>query len=299
MTRRSRSWWWGMLLLTMALATSAAAQQQQPAIQWQEGPTVGKLGDIAEVRVPAGYRFVGKAGAMKLLELTQNPTSGNELGALVPNDEESARAKNMWFVIFEFSDIGYVKDDEKDKLDADAIYKSLDEGTEESNKIRKQRGWPSFHLTGWYKPPFYDPKTNNLTWAIRGKGDAPQGGESVNYSVRILGRRGTMNVDVVLSPERVGAVVPKFETVMEGFAFQTGQSYAEFRSGDKIAAVGLTALIAGGVGAAALKSGLLGKFWKLIVAGIVALGVALKKMAQYFKRMIQGKATEEDTVQQG
>ncbi|MCL5287825.1 MAG: DUF2167 domain-containing protein, partial [Acidobacteria bacterium] len=191
-----------------------------------------------------------------------------------------------------------VKDDEKDKLDSDAILKSLQEGTEESNKIRKQRGWQLFHVAGWSKPPFYNPTTNNLTWSIRGVADAmgnEPAGESINYSLRILGRRGTMNVDLVLSPHQVDAVVPEFENLMTGFSYVSGQKYAEFRAGDKVAAYGLTALVVGGAAAAAAKSGLLAKFWKVIVLAFVALAGFIKKIFLYFRRMISGQAAAEDT----
>ena len=43
-----------------------------------------------------------------------------------------------WFVVFDFSDMGYVKDDDKDELDAKAILASIKEGTEASNKVRKR-----------------------------------------------------------------------------------------------------------------------------------------------------------------
>ena len=46
--------------------------------------------------------------------------------------------------------------------------------------------------------------------------------------------------------------------------FKAGSRYAEFGQGDKIAAYGLTALVAGGAGAALAKSGLLSKMWKAI-----------------------------------
>jgi uncharacterized membrane-anchored protein len=64
---------------------------------------------------------------------------------------------------------------------------------------------------------------------------------------------------------------------MGGFQFSTGNRYAEWVKGDKVAAYGLTALVAGGVGAAAAKSGLLGKLWKAIVLGAVAVAAALKR----------------------
>jgi len=117
--------------------------------------------------------------------------------------------------------------------------------------------------------------TNNLTWAIRG---ASEGSESVNYSVRLLGRRGVMDVDLVLDPTHVAAAVPDFNQLLTGFTFSTGNRYAEFQAGDKVAAYGLTALVAGGAGAALAKSGLLGKVWKLIVFGAIAALAAIKRL---------------------
>jgi uncharacterized membrane-anchored protein len=249
---------------------------------------------MAEIQVPAGYKFAGKDGAKRFLELTENPPSGRELGVIIPAEKDEG---GFWFVIFEFEDVGYVKDEDRDKLDASALLKSLQEGTEEANKVRKERGWDAFHITGWYKAPFYDARTNNLTWAIRGRGDNPQDSETVNYSTRILGRRGTMNVDLVLGADGVTATVPKFEDVMTGFSYVEGQRYAEYRAGDKIAEYGLAALITGGAGAVLVKSGLLQKFWKLIVVGFVALAASLKKMFAYLKRILTGKAGEESPVE--
>jgi len=44
-----------------------------------------------------------------------------------------------------------VKDNEK--IDADAILKTLKENTEASNAERKRRGWPELHVVGWSIPP--------------------------------------------------------------------------------------------------------------------------------------------------
>ena len=261
----------------------ARAQDEVPLIQWEPGPTAGKLGNIAEINVPEGYLFTGKPGAQKLLELTHNIPGGNELGALVPKGEEE---KDQWFVIFEFSEVGYIKDDEKDRLDANAILSSLQKGTEAQNKIRQEKGWPAFHVIGWDKPPFYESRTNNLTWSIRGRGDS--GGESINYSTRLLGRRGTMNVDLVVSPEQAAQAVPQLETLIAGVAYKQGNRYSEFVRGDKVATYGLTALVGGGAGALAVKTGLLKKFWKLIVVVLIAIaGVVRKFFAAIFGRKNQ------------
>ena len=135
------------LLALLALPLSAHAQEQAATpkvkIDWQDGPTVGKLGALAEIKVPEGYRFAGADGTRKFLELTENPPSGAELGVLIPERKESDPSHGFWFVIFEFRNIGYVKDDDRDKLNADALLKELQTNTEEGNKERAKRGWPA------------------------------------------------------------------------------------------------------------------------------------------------------------
>ena len=92
-------------------------------IAWQEGPGPAKLGSIAQIVLPEGYRFAAGPGARQFMELIENPTSGRELGVVLPTTGESS-----WFMMFEFNSIGYVKDDEKDSLDADALLDNFKKG---------------------------------------------------------------------------------------------------------------------------------------------------------------------------
>ncbi|GAC1664719.1 MAG: hypothetical protein NVS9B4_20270 [Candidatus Acidiferrum sp.] len=298
----------GRLSLTFAvLLVILPVQADEPSlsptpkvkIDWIEGPVTAKLGEIAQIKIPAGFRFTGKQGTRKFLELTQNPPNGNELGTIIPLALSDGGKDEFYFVIFEFNEVGYIKDDDRDKLDADALLKSIQENTEESNKERAKHGWAAYHVGSWYKPPFYDTSTRNLTWAIQGF-SAIQGKpeNSVNYSIRFLGRRGTMNIDLVLDPPLVGSVLPKFNALLSGFSFLPGSSYTEFRAGDKIAEYGLATLVAGGATAIAAKTGLLAKLWKLIIALFAGLLAFLKRAWNYFKRVLSGKASDE-TPQHG
>ncbi len=262
------------VLLGFSVTVSARQDRaaQFAALDWQAGPTEGDLG-IAKITVPEGYQFVGRGGAGKFMELNENPSDGGELGVLI-------HMEDSWFVVFSFSDEGYIKDDDRD-LDADEHLASFKKGTEQGNKIRRERGWSTMEILGWQQPPFYDPRTNNLTWSIRGSSD---GGTSINHSTRLLGRKGVMNVDLVLSSEQIGTAVPAFDTLLTGFEFNAGHRYAEFRRGDKVAAYGLAGLIGGGVGVALVKTGLLQKFWKLIVVAFIALAGGAKKLFGAFGR---------------
>ena len=140
------------LLCAICVLPTLARQEPDdstPVIDWQEGPTVGKLGNVAELAIPEGYLFAGSDGAQKVLELTENVPSGNELGVVIPIVENE---QDMWFVIFEFNRVGNVPDDEKDKLDPDSLLGSVREATEEANKVRRQRGWNEVHVVGWERP---------------------------------------------------------------------------------------------------------------------------------------------------
>ncbi len=296
------------LVLIAALSATAAVSAQQsnetqkpapPKIDWIAGPSTARLGDIAEVKVPAGFQFTGKEGTRKFLELTGNPPSGDELGTIVPASGDDSKDSEFWFIIFEFQEVGYVKDDDGDKLNGNGLLKTIQDNTEEANKERLKRGWLAYHVRSWYKPPFYDSSTKNLTWAMEGY-STNQGKEevSVNYSVRILGRRGTMNADLVLDPKLVDGVVPKFNSLLKGFSYLPGSGYADFRAGDKIAEYGLATLVAGGATAIAAKTGLLAKLWKLIVAAIAALAAFIKRMFNRIKNAVAGR-NQEQTPQQG
>jgi uncharacterized membrane-anchored protein len=268
------------LLSTRAAASSPAESLSD--INWLEGPAKADLGSIAQITLPEGFRFADAAGAKRFMELTQN-LPGRELGVVVPPE-------GHWFVTFDFNPIGYVKDDERDTIDADKLISQIKSATVRGNEERERRGWETMTILGWQQPPRYDTATNHLAWAIHGNSES--GDEFINHSVRLLGRGGVMQVDLVLAPERLDATMPQLVALLSGFSFKPGHRYAEFRAGDKVAAYGLTALVAGGVGAAAAKSGILAKLWKAMVVGVVALIGAIRRT---FAKLFGKKEDAENT----
>jgi len=283
----AQSFIWGSVLVVSLLAAAPVAaqpagaepqpsetQKQFQSIQWTQGPAKVGIGGHAEIQVPEGFAYTGASGAQKLLELMHNPTSGTELGILTDKDLDI-------FVLFEFEDIGYVKDAEKEKLDGDDILKSIREGNESSNEARKERGWPAITIVGWHTAPFYNRETNNLEWCIKGESE---GHPIVNYNTRILGRQGVMSANLMVDPEKLDATLPVVKKLLGGYAFVEGKRYSQYVSGDKIAKYGLSALVVGGAVGLAAKTGLLaklalmlGKLWKAIILGIIGIGVGIKK----------------------
>src|SRR5437879_2088602 len=87
-----------------------------------QGPAQAKLKNVGEVAVPAGFIFLDGDTTRAMMKKSGQPVSGKEVGFLSPTNEDCS-------VIFEFSDIGYVKDDDKDKLDADKLLDAIKRGT--------------------------------------------------------------------------------------------------------------------------------------------------------------------------
>ena len=241
------------------------------------GPTTGDLGQRATVKIDEGYAFAPAAATQLLLQRAGNPTSGAELGAVtfVPDETDDLLD---WFVVFEFDDIGFVEDDDKDDLDADDILESIREGTEQANAYRREHGAPTMRIIGWEVEPNYNEQSRMVEWAVRGAsaGEDGQESEGVNYNLRILGRRGVMEAVLVVDPEDLATTLPKVRKLLDGYAYEADEDYSAFEDGDKIAEYGIAALVAGGALAVAAKTGLLQKFWKLILGGLVALGAAIK-----------------------
>ncbi len=259
-------------VLVLACAPLAAAEGEAPQLGWERGPATASIGDdLAELELSEDYVFLGAEDTQRMLELNQNPVSGTELAIVSPASDEEG-----WFVVFEFDEIGYVKDDEKDELDADALLASVREGTEAANAERERRGWPQMTIVGWHEKPHYDEETNHLTWSIIGES---QGQRSVNRAVKLLGRSGVMTATLVASPEELDAAITDADALLEAYSFRRGHTYAEYVPGtDRLAEIGLTALVVGGAGAALIKSGLLARFWKLFVVGALGLAAGARKL---------------------
>jgi uncharacterized membrane-anchored protein len=200
-----------------------------------------------------------------------NPLSNNEIGYLAPNDEAA-----RWFVVFDYLPIGYVKDDEKDDIDSEAILNAIKKGTENANEIREKKGFAPLFIKSWFREPYYDETTHNLTWTILAE---QNGVEIVNHNVRILGRQGYISLVLVTDVETLSAAGTELDEIVANISYKKGKSYAEYVQGDKVAKYGLTALIAGGAAATATKFGLfkfLAKAWKVVLIAAIGFFAALK-----------------------
>ena len=264
------------LSLSLGVWAKTEATQELPAeikaLHWQESGK-GEIADKASVKIPSGYAFLGEADTSKLLQAFGNPPSSDHF-LIAPKSLD-------WFAVFSYDDTGYVKDDEK--IDADDLLKSMQSGDKAGNEQRKKLGLEALYPDGWQVPPHYDPATKRLEWGLRLRGES--GEKNVNYTSRILGRSGVMTATLVSDTATLAQNTEEFKKVLAGFDYNSGQTYAEFKNGDKVAAIGLGALVLGGAAAVATKKGLWGAIagflaagWKIVAAAAVALFAGIGKL---------------------
>lgn len=274
-------------------ATSASAAPPAPEFAWEKGPAQIELGHDLTLALPADRAYLPDEKARKLLEKMGNFHNDNVLGIVSSTAEHSE-----WFVVIRFEPEGYIKDDEE--IDADELLESIRDGMKTSNEEREKHGFLALNVEGWSEKPHYDKALHHLTWALT---VSDKEGKSVNHNTRILGRHGFVSLNLVTSPEALAQDRAEAIGLLQATTFKSGARYQDFDSKtDKVAEYGLTGLVLAGAGLGAaklVKLGLLAKFWKFIVIGLLAAKKALVALliaaGAFLKRLFsrQKEATPE------
>lgn len=257
----------GLLLCASLSARAQQASSDEQALEaglhWQVGEV--SLGDgIARLDVTPEWRFLGPDDALRVLVdgWHNPPDTSRPLGMLCPASV-SPLAREGWGVIISFNADGHVSDDDADKIDYDALLGEMQASTRSRNEARAKQGYSAVELVGWASRPYYDRTAHKLHWAM----DLEEGTGSLhtlNYDVRVLGRRGVLVLQAVADMRQVAAVQASMKDVLALVEFSPGHRYEEFDSSvDRVAAYGIGGLVAGGLLA---KAG----FFKLLLVGLLA-----------------------------
>jgi uncharacterized membrane-anchored protein len=233
------------------------------------------------------YYFLDAADARTVLtELWGNPPSAAEgvLGMVFPKDRSPL--DDTWGAVVSYTADGYVSDADAAKIDPDELLTQLRQGEDEDNRQRQANGFATVHLAGWAQPPAYNARKHNLIWAkTLAFGDTQD--QTLNYDVRVLGRRGVLSLNIVAELDDLATVGPAAAQLMETAQFDAGERYTDYKPGqDAKASYGVAGLIAGGAAlAVAKKAGLLGivlivlkKGGVLILAGAGAAWAWLRRL---------------------
>lgn len=250
------------------------------AMQWKTGSVMIANG-VAKLNLPSDFKFLDAAQSKFVLhDLWGNPSREDILGMVFPADG-GPYADSSFAFILSFEETGFIKDDEADKIDYAEMLSSLQKSEIELNKERAGMGYESMHLVRWAQAPFYDKKRKVLHWAKELK-FGTEDDNTLNYDVRVLGRKGILSMNAVAGINNLGMVKANIEKVLAIPEFTAGNKYSDFNSNtDKVAEYGIGALVAGGILAKTGAFALIGKFlvatWKFIAIGFIAIGAWIKK----------------------
>lgn len=265
----------------------------EATLHYQTG-TIQLSGGSATLNLPATLRFLDAKDAKRLLvDAWGNPPDAVDgvLGLIVPADV-SPLERGGWASVVSFEEQGYVNDSDAASIDYSALLKTMQDALVDENKERREKGFHEVQLVGWAEPPHYDQTTHKLYWA---KELAFSGSDhhTLNYNIRILGRRGVLVLNAVGSMEQLEQIHQVTPQLLGAVEFNEGHRYADFTTGDKVAAVGIAGLILGGAAKAGLFKGLLVALLalkKFVLLGLAAVGA-------WFKRLFGGKKKDEEGAQ--
>jgi len=279
----------GLLGIAFAFAGIAYAADagDAEAIVRSLHPLTGKVSiakGIAEANLGENFRYLDqKDAATYLTKVLGNPPSAAEGidGMIIP----TTQGEN-WFAVVSYSADGHVSDSDAATINYDDLLKQIQADAVEGSKQRRAAGFKGLEIVGWAQKPFYDPATKKLYWAKSIRFDDEQG-LTLNYDVRILGREGFVNINIVDDVQELAKINAQMPAILGMVEFTKNNTYAEYvQSTDRTAAYGIAGLIAGGVLA---KVGffkglmvLLAASWKVIGVFLVAAGAAVSRFVKGF-----------------
>lgn len=239
-------------------------------------------GGIANLNLPEGFRYLDPEDSRKVVvDLWGNPPGGavDILGMILPAGEHLA-ASTSWAIVLSYSEIGHVSDADADVIDYEDLLDQLKIGSRQSGEARKAAGFATMELTGWAVEPRYDADQKVLFWAKRFRTDAhPE--ETLNYDVRILGRRGVLSLNAISGMNRVADIEAASPAIVSMLRFNQGHRYADFDpTADQKAGFSLSGLILGGsvTPTDVAPTGSFTNFGKLTILGGVGLLLLLRRV---------------------
>lgn len=242
----------------------------------------------ATLNVPDGYYFLNVANARKVLEEAWGNPPDADIDGMIFSAGMSPLDDVTWGVVLRYEDTGYVSDEDASSIDYDMLADVMRDGEAAENAERAKAGFPAITFIGWAAQPRYEAATHKLYWA---KELAFEGAptHTLNYDMRVLGRRGVLSLNFVADIAQLGDVERAGPGILAIPHFDAGSRYEDFNAAtDQKAEFGVTGLIAGGAAAAALakKTGiltillvLLKKFW---FVGIALVGGGITVVRNFF-----------------
>src|ERR1044072_4387390 len=117
------------------------------AMKYQTG-TVKLPNGVAQLNVPKGFKYLNAEQSQYVIhDLWGNPARTDVIGMLFPETGGPYADSNYAFII-SYDAMGYVKDEDADKIDYEEMLKNMKSAEKEANMERLKQGYPSIHIVG-------------------------------------------------------------------------------------------------------------------------------------------------------
>ena len=243
---------------------------------------------LASIDLIEGFAYLSPDDTERVLvDAWGNPPGNETLGMIIPTDR-TVLDVDSWVAIITYEESGHVSDEEAETIDYSELLEGMQEDTREGNEARVEAGYEAIELLGWAAEPYYDKANHKLHWAKELRfGESPD--NTLNYNIRVLGREGVLNVNIVTGSNMLDEVDSQLAGILAMTEFNDGNLYTDFNPKiDKVASYGIAALIAGKV---ASKAGILAKLGVILLAFKKAWLLVIVAIGAFFKRLFGKKET--------
>lgn len=247
--------------------------------------------NLASINIPQGFKYLDGPQSEKVIyDLWGNPRDNDKVLGMILPEKGGVMNYNSWAFIITYEEMGYVKDKDADDINYDDMMKEMKSDAENANPERIKQGYSAMHMIGWAEKPYYDKGKKVLYWA-----KALKFGEdsvnTLNYDVRVLGRKGVLSLNAVASIDQLQEVDKYKGQILSMVEFNSGNKYSDYDSGvDKVAAWTIGGLVAGKLLAKVGLFALILKNIKLVMLALVAGGGAIW-------RFITGRKKKKDELE--
>ena len=191
-----------------------------------------------------------------------------------------------------YKDGGYVTIDDWKSIKPENLISEMRQIQEAWKDQLKEEGRNYVEELNWIYKPTFDSEKNTVHVSYEGTWNGKKGRyKTMQTNSIVLGRNGYLDISFVTSitnettKEEQQQIANFAKDFTDGINFLEGSKHADYKSGDKVAALGVGGLVAGTLGVKALaKVGFLAKitpflikFWWIILAPIVAMAGIFNK----------------------
>ena len=195
-------------------------------------------------------------------------------------------------IFIQYKDDGFIKIDDWKDVDTNTMIKEMNDDAKTWIEDSKAKNIDYVTNLSWVMKPELDKQKNMVYYAYKVEWNNDI--FTLESKSLVLGRSGHTEITFVTSYKENASlkVISKSnKDKASTFKFESKKTYSEYKTGDKVAAVGIGALLATTLGVKALKPGLLitlgillKKFWFIILLPFIFIGKLIDSLKTKRKR---------------